>query len=137
MVLAESGFNGVACIRYVIVAAKIQRINGSRNTPQQKTFRESQLVATEEVAGVDFLLDIVEDGVVTVGDDGVTPLLEGGEVVNDKTAEEGATVGKGGLIDNNLRALGLDTFHDALNTALTEVVGVGLHGQAEDTDGGN
>lgn len=51
------------------------------------------LVAAEEVAGVDFALYIVEDGVVAIGDDGLGLLFESLEVVDDLATEEGGTVG--------------------------------------------
>lgn len=94
------------------------------------------LISSEEVASVDFVLDIVQDRVVTVGDDGLGLLLESREVVDDLTAEEGAAVLEGGLVDDDVGSLGFDALHDALDGALTEVVGVGFHGEAEDTDGG-
>ena len=47
------------------------------------------LVALEEVAGVDAGADVVEDGVVAVGDDGVGEGFEAVEVVDDAAAEEG------------------------------------------------
>lgn len=94
------------------------------------------LISSEEVASVDFVLDIVQDGVVTVGDDGLGLLLESREVVNDLAAEEGAAVLEGGLVDNDVGSFGFDALHDALDGALTEIVGVGFHGEAEDADGG-
>ena len=60
--------------------------------------------------------------------------LEGGEVVDDLGTEEGGAIRKGGFVDDDLGTLGLDAFHDALDTALAEVVGVGLHGEAIDAD---
>lgn len=92
------------------------------------------LVAFEDVAGIDFGGDVVEDGVVAVGDDGITLGLEGGEVVDDEAAEEGGAVRKGGLIDDDLGTFGLDALHHSLDAALTEIVGVGLHRQAIDTN---
>lgn len=94
----------------------------------------SGLVALEDVAGVDLGGDIVEDGVVAVGDDGLREGLELGEVIDNEAAKECSAVGEGGLIDDYLGTLGLDAFHDALNAALTEVVGVGLHGEAIDAN---
>lgn len=94
------------------------------------------LISSEEVASVDFVLDIVQDRVVTVGDDGLGLLLESREVVDDLTAEEGAAVLEGGLVDNDVGSFGFDALHDALDGALTEIVGVGFHGEAEDADGG-
>ena len=94
------------------------------------------LIPAEEVAGIDFVLNVVEDGVVAVGNDGLGALLEVFQVVYHTTAEEGGAILEGGFVDNNFCALGLDALHDALNGTLTEVVGVGLHGEAEDADGG-
>lgn len=81
------------------------------------------LVATEEVAGVNFVLNIIKDGIVAVGDDGVALGLEGCKVVDHQGTEEGAAIGKSRFVDDDLGSFGLDTFHDALYGALAEVVG--------------
>ena len=94
------------------------------------------LVAAEDVAGIDLGGDVAEGVVEAVGDDGLAAGLEGGEVVDDEAAEEGGAVGERGLVDDDLGALGLDTLHDALDGGLAEVVGVGLHRQAIDADDG-
>ena len=94
------------------------------------------LISAEEVAGIDFGLDVVEDGVVAVGNDGLGALLEVFQIVYHTTTEEGGAVLKSGFVDNNFCSLGLDALHDTLNGALTEIVGVGLHGETEDADGG-
>ena len=61
------------------------------------------LVATEEVAGVDLVFHIVEDGVVAVGDDGIALTLELGQVVDDTAAEEHGAVGEGRFVDDDPR----------------------------------
>ena len=94
------------------------------------------LVAAEDVAGIDLGGDVAEGVVEAVGDDGLAAGLEGGEVVDDEAAEEGGAVGERGLVDDDLGALGLDALHDALDGGLAEVVGVGLHRQAIDADDG-
>ena len=81
-------------------------------------------------------MDVVEEGVVAVGNDGLRLLLEVCQIVYDLAAKEGGAVLKGGFVDDDFCALGLDALHDALNAALTEIVGVGLHGETEDADGG-
>ncbi len=91
-------------------------------------------VAAEDVARVDFVLDVVEGGVVAVGYDGLALGLEGTEVVDHTAAEEGGAVFEGGFVDDYFGSLGLDAFHNALDGTLTEVVGVGLHGEAIDAD---
>lgn len=50
------------------------------------------LVAAEDIASVYFRRDVVEDGVVAVGDDGVAEGFELVEIVDDETAEEGGAV---------------------------------------------
>ena len=87
-------------------------------------------VAAENIAGVNFLLDVVETGVVSVGDDGVAAGLELLEVVDDEAAEEGAAVLEGGFVDNDLGAFGLDTLHDTLDGGLAEVIAIGFHCEA-------
>lgn len=93
----------------------------------------SNLVASEDVAGVDFVVDVVEAAVVAVGYDGVALGFELFEVVDHLGAEEGLSVGEGGLIDDYLGALGPDALHHSLDGTLAEVVGVGLHCQAVDS----
>ena len=93
------------------------------------------LVAFENVAGVNFVGDVVEDTVVAVGDDGVGLGFEGVDVVDDAGAEEGGAVFESGLEDDDLGPFGLDAFHNALDGGLAEVVGAGFHREAEDADG--
>ena len=88
------------------------------------------LVASEDVACVDFLLYVVEAGVVAVGYDCLGLALEVVEVVDYFAAEEGCSVVEGGLVDDYFCSLGFYALHYALDGRLAEVVGVGLHGQA-------
>ena len=60
------------------------------------------LIATEDVAGVDLILDVIKAGV-------------GLKVVDNLAAEEGRAIGKSRLVDNDFSTLGLDAFHDALD----------------------
>ena len=60
----------------------------------------------------------------------MTPGLEFVNVIYDCGAEECRAVLKCRFVDYDLRTLGLDALHHALNRALSEVVGVGLHCQA-------
>ena len=92
------------------------------------------LIATEDVAGVDLILDVIKAGVVAVGDDGMRLFLECLKIVDDLAAEEGRAIGKSWLVDNDFSTLGLDALHDALDGRLAEVVGVGFHREAIDTD---
>ena len=105
-----------------------------RRSSLLRRLKLSTLIPTEQVAGVDFVLYIIQTAVVAVGDDGLAALFENVQIVHHFAAEEGSAILQSRLIDDNCRALGLDTLHDALNGRLTEVVGVGLHGQAVDAD---
>ena len=57
-------------------------------------------------------------------------LLELVEVIDNLGTEECRAVLKCRLVDDDLRTLGLDALHHALDGTLAEVVGVGLHRQA-------
>ena len=92
------------------------------------------LVPFEYISCVHLALDVVQDGVVAVGDDGVGLGLEGGEVVDDAGAEEGGAVFEDRFVDDDLGALGLDALHNALDGGLAEVVGARLHREAVDAD---
>ena len=75
----------------------------------------SDLVASEDVAGVDFVADVVEAAVVAVGDDGVAEFLELVEVVDHLGAEECGAVFECRFIDDDFSTFGLDAFHHALD----------------------
>ena len=79
-------------------------------------------------------MHIVQLGVVAVGDDGLSLGFEGGEVVHHAAAEEGFAVLERGFVDDDGGAFGFDALHHALDRTLAEVVGVRLHGEAENAD---
>ena len=56
------------------------------------------------------------------------------QVILYSTTEEGATLLQCWLINDHLCTLCLDTLHEALNGRLAEVVEIGFHRQAIDTD---
>ena len=87
-------------------------------------------ISAEDISCVDFFLDIVENGIIAVGDDASAHFLEFPEVIDDLGAKESGAVLKCGLVNNNGSALSLDALHNSLNGGLPEVVRVCLHGQA-------
>lgn len=108
------------------------RIGDFCNGPLQKLIN---LIPSEDVSCINLILYIVETLIIAVGNDGMALCLELGEVIDYETAEEGASVFKSWLINDNIGTLGLDTLHDALNGRLAEVVGTRFHGQAIEADG--
>ena len=91
------------------------------------------LVPPEQIARVDLLGYIGEVIAPAVGDDDVAAALEGIEVACDLGAEEVAAAVRR-LVHQHGHALGLHALHDALDRGGAEVVGPGLHGEAEHTD---
>ena len=94
-------------------------------------------VSSKDIPRVDLLLDIVKTTVVAVCDDGLGLGFEFGEVIDDKAAEEGGAVFQRGLVDYDLSSLGFDALHHSLDGTLAEVVTVGFHREAVNTDCGN
>ena len=94
-------------------------------------------ISAEDIAGVNFRLDVVQTGVVAICDDGLGHFLEFLQVIHHQATEEGGAVFEGGLVDDDLRALGLDALHNTLDGTLAEVVTVTLHREAVNADGGN
>ena len=83
-------------------------------------------VAAENVACIDLVLNIVEASIIAVGNDGLALCLELVDIVDHLASEEAAAIFECWLVDYDLSALGLDTLHDALDSRLTEIVGIGL-----------
>ena len=73
------------------------------------------LISSEDVAGVDFGGDVVEGGIVAVGDDGIGKGFETLEIVDDEAAEESRTIFERGLVNDDFCTFGFDTLHDALD----------------------
>ena len=92
------------------------------------------LVALKDISSVYLVEDIVEARIIAISNDGLAKRLELSEVVDDLGAKEGLSIRDGGLVDDDLGTLGLDALHNALNSALAEVVRVALHRQAINTN---
>ena len=93
------------------------------------------LVAVEQIPCIYFFYDIIQTALVSVGDDGVTLLLEFFQVIYDLASEERRVIRKRWLVDDDVGAFCFDPFHDTLYRTLTEVVGVAFHSQSIDTYG--
>ena len=74
-----------------------------------------RLVSSKNISSINLILDIIQTSIIAVGDDGMALCLEDFEVVLDSTAEEGAALFQGWLIDDYLSTLCLDTLHDTLD----------------------
>lgn len=83
-----------------------------------------RLIASEDVARVDFILHVFQTVVEAVGNDGLALCLELRHVIDDTAAEECGAIGERRLIDYDLGTFGLYALHDALYGRLSEVVGV-------------
>ena len=91
-------------------------------------------VSAEDISCIDFLFDIVEGGIIAVGNDAAAHILEFLQAVDDLGAKESRSVLERGLINDNGSTLGLNALHNALDGGLPEVVGICFHGKAVHTD---
>lgn len=92
------------------------------------------LVSSKDISCIYLILYIIQTSIVAVSDDGMALCLESCQIIDYLATKEGAAVFQCRLVDDNLCALCLDTFHDSLNGRLAEVVGVGFHRQTIDTN---
>ena len=67
------------------------------------------LVSLEDISCIYLLLDIIQTGIIAVGNDGLALCLESIHVVHHLAAKEGAAILQGWLVDDNLCTLCLDT----------------------------
>ena len=91
---------------------------------------KDNLVAFEQVAGVDLAAHVIQARVVAVRHDHIRTPLELVQVVHHHGPEERGAVRQRRLVHDHRGALGLHSLHHALDRRLAEVVGVRLHGQA-------
>ena len=91
------------------------------------------LVAGEEVAGVDFLFDVLEVVGDAIGDNDGAGFFEAGKIAGD-----GATVKLGlvqrRFVNKNAFAFGFNELDDVLDGRSAEVVGVGFHRETINAD---
>ena len=58
------------------------------------------LVTSKQIAGVNLAFDIIEGGIVAIGDDCLGEALELGEVVDYAASKESGAIGEGRLVDD-------------------------------------
>ena len=92
------------------------------------------LIPLKDVTSIYLLSYVIKTGVIAVRNNRLALSLELLYVVYDKAAKEGLSIGNGGFVNNDLSTLGLDALHNALNSTLTEIVGIALHREAINTD---
>ena len=80
------------------------------------------LIPVEEISGIYLCDNIIQTGVIAVGDDGIALLLEFAQIIDHLAAKESDTVFQGRFIDDNGGPFGFETFHDPLYRALAEVI---------------
>lgn len=80
------------------------------------------LISSEQIACVYFLFNVVKAFIVAVGNDGIAKLLEFAKVVDYTASEECGAVFQCRFIYNDGCPFGFNSFHNALNGALTEIV---------------
>ena len=91
-------------------------------------------IPSEQVSRVNLVLNVLENRIVSVCNNGITAFFEFFNVIDDKRAEERGSFGQSRLINDRRGSFRLDALHDSLDGRLSEVVGIGFHCQAEHTD---
>ena len=73
------------------------------------------LISSKKVSGIDFILDIIQAAVIAIGNDTVTHFLKFFQISNDTVPEESGPRLQSRLVNDDLRTLGTDPLHDALD----------------------
>lgn len=90
-------------------------------------FEASQhLVLPKQVSAVDLAGHVLQVGGNAVCHDHICFCLELDQVGQNRAVEKAGLL-EGGLVNDDFHALGFDAFHDTLDAAGPEVVGIGLH----------
>ena len=92
-------------------------------------FQES-LISPIQISRINLLPHIIQTAVIPVSDDRLTHLFELLQIIYHTASKEGAAIFQRWFIDHDLCAFCFDPFHDTLNRGLTEIIGIGLHGQS-------
>ena len=95
---------------------------------------KDRLISPENIARVNPVSYIIQSWIIPVGDDAAAQLLEVRQVSDNLRAKETGAAFQRRLIDDNLRALGLDPLHHALDGRRPEVIRIRFHCQPIDAD---
>ena len=82
------------------------------------------LIPIKQIPRIHLISNVIQAAVIAVGNDCLALILERIKVVDDFAAEERFAVLESRFIDDDFGTLCLDTFHDALDGTLSEVVGI-------------
>ena len=93
----------------------------------------THLVSHENIPRIEFFTHIAQFFILSVGDDDVRALFEGGDIVHDWHIFEILTRNNR-LVDNHLDASFSQSANNALDGRLAEVVRAAFHGEAVDAD---
>ena len=80
--------------------------------------------------GADLILHIIENLIVSVSDNHIGTILELLQVIDNQASEKRLSTLQCRLVNNHSCTFCLDPFHDSLNTTLSEVIGIALHGES-------
>ena len=73
------------------------------------------LISSKKVSGIDFIDDIIQTAVIAVGNDTVTHFLKFFQISDDPVPEERGPRLQSRFINDDLRSLGTDPLHNALD----------------------
>ena len=85
------------------------------------------LIPGVNISRINLLDHVAEFLTLPVGNNDIGQAFEFIKIPNNAAAEEGFFL-QCRLVNHHFNAFGLDTLHDALDGALAEIIGVGLHG---------
>ena len=88
------------------------------------------LIPPKHIPGINPLLHIIQERVISVSNDTVAASLELLKVIYNHAAKECTAVLQCRLIYDNSRSFRFEALHNTLDAALAEVIAVALHGQA-------
>ena len=86
----------------------------------------SYLISFKQIPGVYFLCHVLQAVVVAVGNNGLTARFKRLQIIDYFTAKKRTTVFQRGFVDDNRGPFGFDTFHNALDRTLPEVITIFL-----------
>ena len=95
----------------------------------------SLLISSKYIPRVNLIFNIIQNGVITIGHDGIAEGLKLFEVIHHLAAKECGSILQRRFIYYHRRTLSFNTLHDTLNGTLTKVIGITLHRQTINADG--
>lgn len=89
-----------------------------------------KLISLKQVSCINLIFYIIKTVIITIGDNAMAHLFKFTQIIYNFASKESNSVLQSWFVNYYSGTLGFDSFHDALDTALAEIIRIAFHSKA-------